>query len=316
MSVTKNGWQVSFCQRNGRMVWEESDAVAAYLREIGEFQVLPHEEVVRLSNRWRRKRDFTARGKLVVHNLRFVVSIAKNYVGRGLSFLELIQEGNIGLMKGVEGFQPQKGCKLTTYARWWIMQSIKRAIANQARTIRIPVHALGRRNKVLRTGCELTYELGREPTEAELSAATGEEPSFIRHCFDSGGIISLDTPLSREAPLDETLGDTIPDERAAAPSSGAESAALAACLERVLATLTPREREILRYRYGFYDGGRSFTLEEVGELFGVTRERIRQIQVRGLNKLRRPSRLRLLKGTAELSPADRDRRRWEQFLTL
>ena len=273
------------------------DPIAAYCKAIGQFPVLSHSEVVRLSKKFRRTGNAKAREELIVHNLRFVVSIAKRYAGYGLDFLELIQEGNIGLMKAVERFNPAKGYKLSTYARWWIWQGIKRALANKSRTIRVPVQALARRWKVLRVAEELAQEFERRPTEGELCAATGEAVGFIKRCLESSSIVSLHAPLSPEGDDTKTFGDIIADEQAEDPSEGADQSTIARCLDQALGTLTEREQQVLRDRFGFSDDGQALTLEEVGKKFKITRERIRQIEAKALRKLRAPSRIRLLRGS-------------------
>lgn len=288
------------------------ESVTAYFRRVGEFEILPHLEVVRLSKRFRRTGDEEAREKLILHNLRFVIAIAKQYIGCGLDFLELIQEGNVGLMRAVEKFNPSLGYKLTTYTRWWIHQRIRRALSNHSRTIRVPVHVLEKRRALLRLTAELEDELERPPTDAEISAATSKPPELIKKCLHLTSAVSLNIPLSPDST--GTVGDTIPDENAVSPAEEAEHVTMLAALERALATLTEREQQVLKDRFGFSDGGRALTLEEVGEKFKVTRERIRQIEARALRKLRTPSRLRLLRGESELTRADLDGSAWEQSI--
>ncbi|TSC84403.1 MAG: sigma-70 family RNA polymerase sigma factor [Parcubacteria group bacterium Gr01-1014_17] len=286
--------------KNGQRMWEESDSVAAYLREVSEFPVLPPDETVRLCRKFKKTKNRGVWDKIIQHNLRFVILLAKGYVGYGLSFLELIQEGNIGLMKAVEHFKPSKGFKLTTYARWWIRQCMMRAIANQARVIRIPVHALSRRWRILRISDELAEEFGRVPSTIELAAATGETPEFVERCLNLAFTVSLNIPISRNDEGHETfLGDVIPDEHAVDPSARVERETLLSSLEQALGTLSEREQHILKDRFGFSDGGYGLTLEEVGKKFKVTRERIRQIEARALRKLRTPSRMRILLGESE-----------------
>ncbi len=268
------------------------DSVVAYFKQVGRFEVLPHREVIRLSKRFRRTGDLKAREKLIVHNLRFVILIAKRYAGYGLDFLELIQEGNIGLIKAVERFDPSFGYTLTTYARWWIRQSIARAVSNHGKTIRLPIHVLDRRRKVLRIAGELTEQLERPPTDTELSLAVEESVEFISYCFNPVFAVSLDTPLALDNA--KTIGDTIPDENAVNPSARVEDETRAVCIEQALRTLTKKERVILKHRFGFLDGGRQFTLEEIGQMFKVTRERIRQIEARALRKLRNPRKFKFL----------------------
>ncbi|MDP3661281.1 MAG: sigma-70 family RNA polymerase sigma factor [bacterium] len=269
-----------------------SDAVVAYLKQVGRFEVLTHRETIRLSKRFRRNGDKEARETLILHNLRFVFTIAKRYVGLGLDFMELLQEGNIGLMKAVERFNPSFGYKMTTYARWWIRQSITRAISNHGKTIRLPVHVFDRRRKVLRIIEGLTEQLERQPTDTELSIAAEEPVSFIKECFDPVFAVSMNIPIASDSMI--TIGDTIIDENVPNPSLGADHETLAVCIEDVLLTLTNKEQVILRHRFGFLDGGKKFTLEEVGQLFKVTRERIRQIEAKALRKLRSPCRLKFL----------------------
>lgn len=268
-----------------------SDSITAYLKQVGRFNVLPYREIVCLSKRFRRTGDRRAREKLILHNLRFVFTVAKRYIGCGLDFMELIQEGNIGLMKAVERFDPSYGYKLTTYARWWIRQCIARAVSNHGKTIRLPVHVFERQRKVLHVAEVLTGRFGRQPTDIELSLEAEEQVDFIKRCFDPVFAVSMHTPMPNGT---GTIGDTIVDENVAHPSEGAEHEMLAVCIEEVLLTLTKREQAILRHRFGFLDGGRIFTLEEVGKLFKVSRERIRQIEAKALRKLRHPIRFKYL----------------------
>ncbi|MEK7137369.1 MAG: sigma-70 family RNA polymerase sigma factor [Patescibacteria group bacterium] len=247
-------------ERDEEMVEE---AVTAYFGHISEFEVLPHREVIHLSKRFRKTGDQEAREKLILHNLRFVIAIAKRYIGFGLDFLELIQEGNIGLVKAVEQFNPSFGYRFTTYARWWIRQRIQRALSNHSRTIRIPVHKLEKRRWLLRAAEELEEELGRPPSDAELSAATCVSPEDIKECFSLASTVSLDIELAPDSAA--TIGDIIRDENAVSPSERAEQGTLLSTLKRALATLTEREQEVLKDRFGFSDGGHALTLEEVGE---------------------------------------------------
>ena len=299
MPLTKNGQRVPAGARNDGMMGEDDDAVAAYLRSVGEYALLPPLETVRLCKEYKRTKNQKVREKIILHNLRFVISIAKSYVGRGLSFLELIQEGNIGLMRAVERFKPVLGYLLTTYARWWIRQSITRSLANQGRTIRIPIHALDRRRRVFRATDELAEELGRAPSMAEIAATSGEDERFVVQSFNLAYTVPLGAPLSFDDDGVGTLGDTIPDEQAAKSWAGADHSTLLQCLAQALSTLTDREQNVLKCRFGFVGDGRELTLEEVGKKHGVTRERIRQIEAKALRKLRTPSRLRLLQGSCE-----------------
>ena len=268
------------------------DPVRMYLKEIGRVPLLSAEEEVRLAKRMEQG-DEEAKKQLAEANLRLVVSIAKRYVGRGMLFLDLIQEGNLGLIKAVEKFDYGKGFKFSTYATWWIRQAITRAIADQARTIRIPVHMVETINKLIRVSRQLLQELGRDPTPEEIAAAMEIPVERVREIQKvAQEPVSLETPIGEEE--DSHLGDFIEDEDAPAPAEAASYILLKEQLESVLDTLTAREEKVLRLRFGL-DDGRSRTLEEVGQEFGVTRERIRQIEAKALRKLRHPSRRRKLK---------------------
>ena len=268
------------------------DPVRMYLKEIGRVPLLTAEEEIELAKRMEQG-DEEAKKKLAEANLRLVVSIAKRYVGRGMLFLDLIQEGNLGLIKAVEKFDYGKGFKFSTHATWWIRQAITRAIADQARTIRIPVHMVETINKLIRVSRQLLQELGRDPTPEEIAAAMEIPVERVREIQKvAQEPVSLETPIGEEE--DSHLGDFIEDEDAPAPAAAASYILLKEQLESVLDTLTPREEKVLRLRFGL-DDGRSRTLEEVGQEFGVTRERIRQIEAKALRKLRHPSRSRKLK---------------------
>ena len=268
------------------------DPVRMYLKEIGQIKLLSLDEELKLADRIM-EGDEEAKRTLAESNLRLVVSIAKRYVGRGMLFLDLIQEGNIGLMKAVEKFDVSKGYKFSTYATWWIRQAITRAIADQARTIRVPVHMVETINKLARIHRQLTLELNREPTEEELSEKMGTTVEKIRDIYKiSQEPVSLETPIGEEE--DSHLGDFIPDETNMSPEDFAVNELLKDEISEVLLTLTEREEKVIRLRFGLEDG-RPRTLEEVGQLFGVTRERIRQIEAKALRKLRHPSRSRKLK---------------------
>ena len=268
------------------------DPVRMYLKEIGRVPLLSADEEVELAKRMEQG-DEEAKKKLAEANLRLVVSIAKRYVGRGMLFLDLIQEGNLGLIKAVEKFDYGKGFKFSTYATWWIRQAITRAIADQARTIRIPVHMVETINKLIRVSRQLLQELGRDPSPEEIAAAMEIPVERVREIQKvAQEPVSLETPIGEEE--DSHLGDFIEDEDAPAPAEAASYILLKEQLESVLDTLTPREEKVLRLRFGL-DDGRSRTLEEVGQEFGVTRERIRQIEAKALRKLRHPSRSRKLK---------------------
>ncbi len=268
------------------------DPVKMYLKDIGKVPLLSADDEIELARKMM-DGDEDAKRELSIANLRLVVSIAKRYVGRGMQFLDLIQEGNLGLMKAVEKFDYQKGFKFSTYATWWIRQAITRAIADQARTIRIPVHMVETINKVLRVQRQLMQEFGREPTPEEIAKEMGiPEQRVVEIQKISQDPVSLETPIGEEE--DSHLGDFIEDEQAPAPTDAVASSLLKEQLIHVLDTLTPREEKVLRLRYGI-DDGKPRTLEEVGKEFNVTRERIRQIEAKALRKLRHPSRSKKLK---------------------
>ena len=263
------------------------DSVRLYLREIGKIPLLTPEEEAELAQRIV-KGDKKAKDKMVESNMRLVVSIAKRYGGRGLDFLDLIQEGNTGLLRAVEKFDPDKGFKFSTYATWWVRQAITRAIADQARTIRIPVHMVETINKVLRTTRKLTTELNREPTNEEIAKALDMEPEKIDYVMRiKQDIASLDASVGRDGDdEDSVLGDFVEDEDRDSPEDSAANQILKEQLSEIIATLTDREQKIIRLRFGI-GGGRPHTLEEVGNEFDVTRERIRQIEAKALAKLRK-----------------------------
>ena len=268
------------------------DHVRMYLKEIGKVALLSGDEEIELAKRIENG-DEEAKRRLAEANLRLVVSIAKKYVGRGMLFLDLIQEGNLGLLKAVEKFDYRKGYKFSTYATWWIRQAITRAIADQARTIRIPVHMVETINKLIRVSRQLLQELGREPTDDELAAEMQMPVEKVRETRKiAQEPVSLETPIGEEE--DSHLGDFIPDDDIPAPADAAAFSLLKEQLNEVLNTLNERERDVLRLRFGLVDG-KARTLEEVGSQFNVTRERIRQIEAKALRKLRHPSRSRKLK---------------------
>lgn len=268
------------------------DPVRMYLKEIGKVSLLSADEEIELAKRME-KGDEAAKKRLAEANLRLVVSIAKRYVGRGMLFLDLIQEGNLGLIKAVEKFDYRKGYKFSTYATWWIRQAITRAIADQARTIRIPVHMVETINKLIRVSRQLLQELGREPTPEEIAEEMDMPVDRVREILKiSQEPVSLETPVGEEE--DSHLGDFIQDDNVPVPADAAAFTLLKEQLVEVLSTLTDREQKVLRLRFGL-DDGRARTLEEVGKEFNVTRERIRQIEAKALRKLRHPSRSRKLK---------------------
>ncbi|MDQ0351048.1 RNA polymerase primary sigma factor [Alkalibacillus filiformis] len=273
-----------------------NDPVRMYLKEIGRVDLLSAEEEIELANKIEQG-DEEAKRRLSEANLRLVVSIAKRYVGRGMLFLDLIQEGNMGLIKAVEKFDYRKGFKFSTYATWWIRQAITRAIADQARTIRIPVHMVETINKLIRVQRQLLQDLGREPIPEEIAKEMDLTPEKVREILKiAQEPVSLETPIGEED--DSHLGDFIEDQEATSPSDHAAYELLKEQLEDVLDTLTDREENVLRLRFGL-DDGRTRTLEEVGKVFGVTRERIRQIEAKALRKLRHPSRSKRLKDFLE-----------------
>ena len=268
------------------------DPVRMYLKEIGQVKLLSAEEEVELAKRVA-EGDQKAKNKLTEANLRLVVSIAKKYSGRGLHILDLIQEGNTGLIRAVDKFDWTKGNKFSTYATWWIRQAITRAIADQARTIRVPVHMVEVINKATRCNRKLVQELGREPTVEEIAAELGlPVEKIIEANRTAADTLSLDTPVGDEE--DTSIGSFVEDERTPGPADATSNALLAEALKEILDTLTDREADVLRMRFGMYDG-RTHTLEEVGQIFGVTRERIRQIENKAIRKLRHPSRAKKIK---------------------
>ncbi len=272
------------------------DPVRMYLKEIGKIPLLTGDEEVSIAKRMENGDEY-AKKELAEANLRLVVSIAKRYVGRGMNFLDLIQEGNLGLMKAVEKFDYTKGFKFSTYATWWIRQAITRAIADQARTIRIPVHMVETINKLMRVQRQLVQELGRDPTPEEIGQEMDLDVDRVREIQKiAQEPVSLETPIGEEE--DSHLGDFIPDDQILSPSDAATFVMLKEQLEEVLETLTERENKVLTLRFGLEDG-RSRTLEEVGKEFDVTRERIRQIEAKALRKLRHPSRSKKLKDFLE-----------------
>ena len=279
----------SVLQQDGLII---DDPVKMYLKEIGKVDLLSTEQELELAEKMANG-DERAKQKLVESNLRLVVSIAKRYVGRGMFFLDLIQEGNLGLMKAVEKFDYTKGYKFSTYATWWIRQAITRAIADQARTIRIPVHMVETINKVLRVSRQLLQELGHEASTEEIAAKMNMSVEKVRDIMKlAQEPVSLETPIGEEE--DSHLGDFIPDDDAPAPAEAASYTLLREQLCEVLHTLTPREEHVLKLRFGLEDG-RTRTLEEVGKVFNITRERIRQIEAKALRKLRHPSRSKRLR---------------------
>ncbi len=268
------------------------DPVRMYLKEIGQVKLLSAEEEVELAKRIA-EGDQNAKNKLTEANLRLVVSIAKKYSGRGLHILDLIQEGNTGLIRAVDKFDWTKGNKFSTYATWWIRQAITRAIADQARTIRVPVHMVEVINKATRCNRKLVQELGREPTVEEIAAELGlPVEKIIEANRTAADTLSLDTPVGDEE--DTSIGSFVEDERTLGPADATSNALLAEALKEILDTLTEREADVLKMRFGMYDG-RTHTLEEVGQIFGVTRERIRQIENKAIRKLRHPSRAKKIK---------------------
>lgn len=302
-SIGEAGIQIVDEDERDRELFEQAlsdigldDPVKMYLKDIGRVPLLSADEEIQLAQHMQ-DGDEAAKKRLSEANLRLVVSIAKRYVGRGMLFLDLIQEGNLGLIKAVEKFDYTKGYKFSTYATWWIRQAITRAIADQARTIRIPVHMVETINKLIRVSRQLLQELGREPRVDEIANAMGVNDEKVREIMKiAQEPVSLETPIGEEE--DSILGDFIPDNDAPAPSDMAAFMLLKEQLMNVLETLTPREEKVLRLRFGL-DDGRARTLEEVGKEFNVTRERIRQIEAKALRKLRHPSRSKKLKDFLE-----------------
>lgn len=270
---------------------ESTDPVRQYLREIGKVPLLYAEDEIELAKAYE-KGDKKAKDLLTESNLRLVVSIAKKHIGRGLSLLDLIQEGNQGLIRAVEKYDWRRGFKFSTYATWWIRQAITRAIADQARTIRIPVHMVETINKIYRTSRKLMQELGRDPTPEEIGEELGMDPARVREIYKiAQDTTSLEAPVGEDK--DSILGDFIPDEQSLSPVDQASKQLLRDHLEEVLSTLSDREAKVLKLRFGL-DGTKQMTLEEVGKVFGVTRERIRQIEAKALRKLKHPSRRKKL----------------------
>ena len=301
MSAIENEVEAFSAVENMERILEQEglaidDPVRLYLKEIGRVPLLTAEREKELAERMM-VGDEDAKVELVEANLRLVVSIAKRYVGRGMFFLDLIQEGNMGLMKAVDKFDYTKGYKFSTYATWWIRQAITRAIADQARTIRIPVHMVETIHKVSRISRQLLQENGREPTADEIGERISMSPEKVREIMKiAQDPVSLETPIGEEE--DSHLGDFIPDDDTPSPAEATSTSILREELERQLHTLTPREEHVIKLRFGLYDG-RSRTLEEVGKEFDITRDRIRQIEAKALRKLRHPSRARHLKGFME-----------------
>ena len=301
MSAIENEVEAFSAAENMERILEQEglaidDPVRLYLKEIGRVPLLTSDREKELAERMMAG-DEDAKVELVEANLRLVVSIAKRYVGRGMFFLDLIQEGNMGLMKAVDKFDYTKGYKFSTYATWWIRQAITRAIADQARTIRIPVHMVETIHKVSRISRQLLQENGREPTADEIGERISMSPEKVREIMKiAQDPVSLETPIGEEE--DSHLGDFIPDDDTPSPAEATSTSILREELERQLHTLTPREEHVIKLRFGLYDG-RTRTLEEVGKEFDITRERIRQIEAKALRKLRHPSRARHLKGFME-----------------